>query len=553
MLVGKQFGPFKVEKELGSGAMGSVYRGTDETTGKRVAIKIINPGLTKNQTAIERFLRESKVLKRLVNPNIAKYLGSGRYHGTPFYIMEYLEGESLDHVLARRVKITWEELVTIGKQLCSALQTAHENGIIHRDLKPSNLMMLPDGTVKLTDFGIAKDTDAEGLTATHSTLGTAAYMSPEQCRGAKDITYKSDLYSMGIMFYELVTGKKPFQSDNPMDVFLMHVKGTCARPSTFAMDLPIWIDNLIMQLMEKNPDARPVSAAKVAEELESIAQKVADQASAGVDRVTKRRADRTTQDQKIDATDKDIARALLGKKTKKKKKPFYTETWFTATSVGAVLAALAITVYIVFFKPPSGDALYNQVAETMKTPKFDSLKSLRDAREPIAEFLQLHPDDSRAREMRQWLDRVDLEAAQFIVSNNRPDKDDPDDAWKAIEDEKTGRLDEARRRWVNVVGLKTSEDPVKRGWGLYAEKSLGELMQLALLEKDVQDRVRREVDWKDNIVAKHPADRLALDATKIDDPRIAGRKWDDLRRMAEGVPEYRLYYLLALKKSRDSQ
>src|SRR5258708_4168186 len=234
MLVGKQFGPFKVESELGSGAMGSVYRGVDETTGKHVAIKIIAPGLATNPTAIERFLRESGVLKRLSHPNIARYLGSGRYHGAPFYIMEFIKGESLDHILERRGRIPWEEVVTIGKQLCRALQVAHDAGIIHRDLKPSNLMILPDGAAKLTDFGIAKDTDASGLTATHSTLGTAAYMSPEQCRGSKDITYKSDLYSMGIMFYELVTGKKPFQSDNPMDVFLMHVKGTGARPSTFA-------------------------------------------------------------------------------------------------------------------------------------------------------------------------------------------------------------------------------------------------------------------------------------------------------------------------------
>src|SRR5882672_8091943 len=111
MLVGKQFGPFKVEKELGSGSMGSVYQGVDDTTGRHVAIKIIAPGLASNKTAVERFLRESKVLKRLAHPNIARYLGSGRYHGTPFYIMEFLQGESLDHVLARRGRINWEDVV----------------------------------------------------------------------------------------------------------------------------------------------------------------------------------------------------------------------------------------------------------------------------------------------------------------------------------------------------------------------------------------------------------------------------------------------------------
>src|SRR4051794_10641208 len=126
MLVGKQLGPFLVEKELGSGAMGSVFRGKDSKSGRPVAIKIIAPGLALNETSIERFLRESGVLKRLSHPNIARYLGSGRYHGTPFYIMEYLEGESLDKVLERRGRVTWEEVVEWGAQLCHALQHAHD-------------------------------------------------------------------------------------------------------------------------------------------------------------------------------------------------------------------------------------------------------------------------------------------------------------------------------------------------------------------------------------------------------------------------------------------
>ena len=261
MLVGKKLGPFRVERELGSGAMGTVYLGANEETGRAVAIKFIAPGLLANETAIERFLRESALLKRLQHPNIAKYLGSGRYKKTPFYIMEFLEGESLDKVLERRVRIPWEDVARWGIQLCRALQHAHEEGVIHRDLKPSNVMLLEDGVIKLTDFGIAKDTDAAALTGTHATLGTASYMSPEQCRGAKNLTGKADLYSMGILFYELITGRKPFVADSPMDLFLMHVKGTFGRPSTFALDLPIWFDKLICQLMAKSPDDRPLSAA----------------------------------------------------------------------------------------------------------------------------------------------------------------------------------------------------------------------------------------------------------------------------------------------------
>src|SRR5438045_1274905 len=135
-----------------------------------------------------------------------------------------------------------------------ALQHAHDKGIIHRDLKPSNVMVLRDSTVKLTDFGIAKDTDVTALTAANSTVGTAAYMSPEQCRGARDITHKSDLYSLGVMFYELVTGRKPYLGESVMEMFLEHMEGTFERPSRIVLDIPIWLDTLICQLMEKEPD-----------------------------------------------------------------------------------------------------------------------------------------------------------------------------------------------------------------------------------------------------------------------------------------------------------
>ncbi len=553
MLVGKQFGPFKVEKELGSGAMGSVYRGVDETTGKHVAIKIIAPGLATNKTAIERFLRESGVLKRMAHPNIARYLGSGRYHGTPFYIMEFIQGESLDHVLARRGRITWEEVVTIGIQLCGALQVAHDAGVIHRDLKPSNLMMLPDGSIKLTDFGIAKDMDADALTRTHSTLGTAAYMSPEQCRGSKSITSKSDLYSMGIMFYELVTGNRPFMSDNPMDVFLMHVKGKCARPSTFAMDLPIWLDNLICNLMEKSPDDRPFNAARVAEELKSIAQKVADQTSAGLDRATKRRADRTAQDGRLDDEDKEIARTLLGKRKKTRTHPIYTQNWFTLSVLGGILLAFVLGVYLLWFKAPSAAGLYEQAAGLMKSPKLDDRK---DAREPIDAFLRYHPDHEKAGQIKRWRDQIELETCLFFVRTNRPSASDPKDAWAAIDDEKSGRLGEASKRWKNVEPLVSSDDHEQRGWGLFAKKSLAELTQVADIEKRVTALVRKEIDWKEKAVGKDEPDRLAIDAIRAqfaEDRKKTIRAWDDLKRFAEEPPGLRGYWLLATKRLRELQ
>jgi serine/threonine-protein kinase len=189
MLVGKQFGPFKVESELGSGAMGSVYRGVDETTGKHVAIKIIAPGLATNPTAIERFLRESGVLKRLSHPNIARYLGSGRYHGAPFYIMEFIKGVARPH--PRRGRILGG-----SRHHRAALprQSAQDAGIMSH-LKPSNLATRP--TAPSSPISARRDTDASGLTATHS-RSVPLPMRPRAMPQLKILLIRP-FYSMGIL------------------------------------------------------------------------------------------------------------------------------------------------------------------------------------------------------------------------------------------------------------------------------------------------------------------------------------------------------------------
>src|SRR5205823_8359342 len=195
----------------------------------------------------------------------------------------------LDQVMQRRGRLTWEEVVTFGQPLCQALQHAHQRGIVHRDLKPSNIMVLPDGTPKLTDFGIAKDLDVTALTSANCTVGTAAYMSPEQCRGERDITHKSDLYSLGVMFYELMTGRKPFIADNAMEMFLLHVQGTFERPSRLVLDIPIWLDTIICQLLDKKPEHRPFDAAALTDALNRVLEKVTAQQIEGISAVKARR------------------------------------------------------------------------------------------------------------------------------------------------------------------------------------------------------------------------------------------------------------------------
>ena len=269
MHVGLTIGPFTLEKELGSGAMGTVYRALFREEGrpeKRVALKVIAFGLTGNEQALARFEREYNILKQLKHPNIVRQFATGKYKGTPFFAMEYVDGRSLDKVLADRIvaaptrpPFTWEEVVELGKPLCSALQHAHDKGIIHRDLKPSNLMMTHEGILKLTDFGIAKDVDVTALTGANNTIGTAAYMSPEQCKGERHLTGKSDIYSLGVVFYELLTGRKPYVADTPYSLLQKQCTEDAEPPSRFCPVHPD-LEAVVLRLLRRAPGERPASA-----------------------------------------------------------------------------------------------------------------------------------------------------------------------------------------------------------------------------------------------------------------------------------------------------
>src|SRR5213080_1381032 len=285
MLVGKAIGPFVIDKEIGHGAMGTVYHGFERKTNKPVAVKIVSAGLDSNPAALARFERECDFLKKLRHPNIVRLYATGSYRHTPFYVMEFIKGETLQEILLRRGRFPWDDIIELGKQVCSALQHAHDRGIIHRDMKPSNIMLTPEGQVKLTDFGIAKGFEGTQLTSTNHSVGTASYMSPEQCRGEKTITHKSDLYSLGIVFYELLTGRRPFEAETPLDMFLAHTKGTFERPARRVLDIPIWLDTLVCQMMEKKPEHRPFDATMVAQSLERVEERVSAKRSAGVELV----------------------------------------------------------------------------------------------------------------------------------------------------------------------------------------------------------------------------------------------------------------------------
>jgi serine/threonine protein kinase len=272
----RTIGPFLLEEQIGIGGMGVVYRAIYPKNNKPVAVKILAPGLINDPKLLSRFEREIKILKRLDHPNIVKYYGGGTENNQRYYAMQFINGGSLQDVLKKRGRLSWEQAIHVGRQVCSALEHAHNAGIIHRDLKPANLFLSRKGRLMLGDFGIARDTEATALTAAGKTVGTYAYMAPEQINGAHPICGKTDLYALGCLMYEILVGETPFVSDNPAEMLMQHLNDDPHNVAEFAPDCPVWLDNLIDRMLAKNPEDRPYDALAVHTELGEIRDRIAE-------------------------------------------------------------------------------------------------------------------------------------------------------------------------------------------------------------------------------------------------------------------------------------
>ncbi|KAA1262500.1 Serine/threonine-protein kinase PknB [Rubripirellula obstinata] len=248
---------------LGVGTVGSIYLGTHRQTGKRVAIKKLHPAVSQDANIRARFEREMLVLSRLKHPNIIEYFGGGQLDGQLFYIMELVHGGTVKDLLERQGSFAWPVVVELSRQICSALQHAHNHGVIHRDLKPGNLFLTRDGELKLGDFGIARDLHSSDLTSSGMTVGTHAYMSPEQITGDLAISGKADLYALGCCIFEMLTGQKVFDGENFAQLFEQHLKVAPRRLSTLVPSCPPELDDVVNQCLAKDPIDRPFNARSV--------------------------------------------------------------------------------------------------------------------------------------------------------------------------------------------------------------------------------------------------------------------------------------------------
>lgn len=268
----ERLGEYLIGKKIGAGGMGSVYLATNIHTDQQVAIKVLPSALAREPGFVERFHREIEALKKMHNPYVIEFYDSGVDNETYYYVMEYVEGETLTKRLHREKRIDWKTAVNISIQICSALKAAHDAGIIHRDLKPSNLILKEDDCVKLADFGVAQLFATEKLTVTGGIIGTAEYMSPEQAEG-KRVTKQSDLYSLGAVMYVMLTGKPPFSGKTMLAIIQKQKYGQFDLPGRYVDDLPTWLEEIVCQLLEKDPQKRFPDAYVLSRRLQEVLNK----------------------------------------------------------------------------------------------------------------------------------------------------------------------------------------------------------------------------------------------------------------------------------------
>ncbi len=271
-LIGKNLGRYRILSQLGKGGMAVVYEALDTTLDRRVAIKFIQPGKEQLDIFLARFKREARMLAKLSHPNIVKIFDSGEYEDSPYLVMEYIQGGTLKDLMKGK-PIPWKRSMQIIIQMARALDAAHKEGILHRDIKPSNILMANDLDPMLSDFGVAKIMADEGETVTTLTdtgmgIGTPDYMAPEQ--GVGEASERSDIYALGVVLYQLITGRLPYHADTPLAVMLKKSTEPLPRPSTYVKGLPGQLEKILIKALAQKPAERYKNMGEFAKALDAI-------------------------------------------------------------------------------------------------------------------------------------------------------------------------------------------------------------------------------------------------------------------------------------------
>ena len=257
---------YKIQEKIGNGGMATVYKALDQILNRYVAVKVLREEFTTDEEFIKRFNAEAQSAARLTHPNIVSVYDVGQEYNIYYIVMELIQGKTLKQIIEEDGHLSWKWAVNIAIQIASALEMAHKNNIIHRDIKPHNIMITEDGVAKVTDFGIAKAVSNSTITAFGTTLGSVHYFSPEHARGGYTDS-KSDLYSLGVVMYEMVTGKVPFDADTPVSIALKHMQEEPVPPIKVNKEIPFAVNQIILKAMKKDPNERYQNASEMIKDL----------------------------------------------------------------------------------------------------------------------------------------------------------------------------------------------------------------------------------------------------------------------------------------------
>jgi len=261
-------GRYRLTGIVGIGGMAVVYEAEDlAVSNRRVAVKILKEEISEDEQEVKRFINESKAVAMLSHPNILHIYDVSVEGEHQYIVMEYIDGINLKDYISRKGRLNWRESISYTEQILNALGHAHERGIIHRDIKPQNIMLLRNGNIKITDFGIAKIQNSAPLTMTDKAIGTVHYISPEQANGASQITNMSDIYSVGILMYEMTTGRLPFNGTTPIQIAMMQVNEMPQNPRIINPEIPKGLSQIILKAMSKSPEKRYQSAGEMIQQL----------------------------------------------------------------------------------------------------------------------------------------------------------------------------------------------------------------------------------------------------------------------------------------------
>ena len=284
-------GRYEIIEKIGNGGMATVYKAKCLVLKRYVAVKVLRDEFTTDEEFIKRFNVEAQAVASLTHPNIVSVYDVGHDGDLYYIVMELVKGKTLKDIIVEDKVLGWKWSVKIAIQIASALEVAHKNNIVHRDIKPHNIIITEDGVAKVTDFGIAKAVSNSTITAFGATIGSVHYFSPEHAKGG--ITdAKSDLYSLGVVLYEMVTGKVPFDADTPVSVALMHMQQEPLPPSDINPNVPQSVSQIIMKAMQKDPALRYNSATEMKASLEAVLKNPdAGVASVGTDKFATQRVE----------------------------------------------------------------------------------------------------------------------------------------------------------------------------------------------------------------------------------------------------------------------